>query len=88
MIQSIGIKPTVKWRKGDELKFSEAQHNGFEIHSSEKNTGEIEDKLNTLMDLLMPHKDQLLNLAKKAEAEIWACYYGFKDEMWGLYFLK
>lgn len=60
------------------------KHSGFTICLNANKYGEVEEKLKSLLEYLMPFKDALTQLSKIATAEISVGYRGYKDEMWGI----
>lgn len=78
------IKPTRIWKKG-EKNGKLPLHNGFELRLVEKKTGEVEDKLRSLLDALLPYKTSLNRLSQVASAEVYIAYYGYKEQMWGIH---
>jgi hypothetical protein len=77
------MKPTRTWRKG-ERNGRLPRHNGFEICCYELYTGEVEDKLRTLLDALLPYQAGVSRLLQVAGVGINIAYYGYKAEMWGI----
>jgi hypothetical protein len=82
LIALAGVEPTGITKKGQHA----ARHNGFQIQPYMKETGEAEDKLRSLIKILLPHKANLRALATIASIEIQIAYWGYKDEMWGINF--
>ena len=76
-----GIEPTRTWEKGNQIK-----HNGFEVRLSREDTGNIEDKLLSIIDLLLPHKANIYALSAVADVGINIAYWGYKEQMWGIHF--
>ena len=79
-----GIKPTRTWRRG-EKNGKLPRHNGFEIRSFEKKTGDVEDKLRALLDTLLPFRANLSHLSALASVGVSIAYYGYKEQMGGIY---
>jgi len=79
-----GIEPTRTWRRG-EKNGKLPLHNGFEIRLFEKKTGEVENKLRSLLDALLPYRTDLSHLFRVASAGIYIAYYGYKEQMWGIH---
>lgn len=77
----IGVEPTRTWKKGKNIR-----HNGFEIQPSAKETGEVEDKLQAVIRLLLPFKADLQALSTIANTGIQIAYWGYKEQMWGMHF--
>lgn len=78
------IKPTKTWRKG-ERRGNSPQHSGFEVRPYEKETGEVEEKLDGLLAVLLPFQSELPTLSLKASIGIYIAYYGYQEQMWGLH---
>ena len=81
LIALIGVEPTRTWKKGKNIR-----HNGFEIQPSAKETGEVEDKLQAVIRLLLPFKADLQALSTIANTGIQIAYWGYKEQMWGMHF--
>jgi hypothetical protein len=81
LIALIGVEPTRTWKKGKNIR-----HNGFEIQPSAKETGEVEDKLQAVIRVLLPFKADLQALSTIANTGIQIAYWGYKDQMWGMHF--
>jgi hypothetical protein len=81
------MEPTRTWKKGKK-NGKLPRHNGFEICCYEKNTGKVEDKLHILLDVLLPHQAGISRLLQVANIGINIAYYGYKEEMWGIYLDK
>jgi len=85
MLSSFQLEPTEKWNINDQIgKCGRRKHNGFIFQPINKMTGEVESKLNTLLDLLLPRNRSIVELSQKAEVEIQIEYHGYKDEMLGI----
>lgn len=78
------IEPTRTWRRG-ERNGKLPLHNGFEIRFSEKKTGDVEDKLRSLLDTLLLFRTDLSHLSPIASAGIYIVYYGYKEQMGGIH---
>lgn len=78
------VEPTRTWRRG-ETNGKLPLHNGFEIRLSKKKTGEVEDKLRSLLNALLPYRTDLSHLSPRASAGIYIAYYGYKEQMWGIH---
>lgn len=50
LVAMAGVEPTRTWEKGKHIR-----HHGFEVRPSLKETGEVEDKLRTIISLLLPY---------------------------------
>jgi Domain of unknown function (DUF4279) len=81
LLALIGVEPTRTWKKGKNIR-----HNGFEIQPSAKETGEVEDKLQAVIKLLLPFKADLQALSTIANTGIQIAYWGYKEQMWGMHF--
>jgi hypothetical protein len=85
-----GMEPTKTWEKGEKrgkgTKSAVPRHNGFDIQPYSKETGEVEDKLLTLIKLLLPYKANLEALSTIAGMGINIAYWGYKEQMWGVHF--
>lgn len=90
MIELLHVTPQRSWLKGEKrihyngINFSVNKNSGFIYTPIEKTTGEVEDKIDYLLDELMLIKDKIVELHKFAEVEIQVTYYGYKDQMWGI----
>ena len=58
----------------------------FEPNS--KKTGEVEKKIDQILQLLQPFKNEMNKLGNDASLLIQVCYYGYKDQMWGIHLEK
>ncbi len=76
----MGVEPTKIWEKGKNIR-----HNGFEIQASVKRTGNVEDKLRTLVKLLLPYKTNIQELSTLVDVGIQIAYWGYKEQMWGIH---
>ncbi len=77
-----GVEPTSTWEKGKHIP----RHSGFEVRPSLKDTGDVEDKLRTLISVLLPYTANVHALSAIANVGINIAYWGYKDEMWGIHF--
>ncbi len=90
MIELLHVTPQRSWLKGEKrihyngINFSVNKNSGFIYTPIEKTTGDVEDKLDYLLDKLIQVKDKIVELHKVAEVEIQLTYYGYKDQMWGI----
>ncbi len=90
MIELLQVTPHRSWSKGEKkfhsngINYSINKNSGFVYSPIEKTTGEVEDKLDYLLDELIQVKDKIVELHKVAEVEIQITYYGYKDQMWGI----
>jgi hypothetical protein len=75
------VKPTKIWKKDKNIK-----NNGFEIQPSLKETGTVEDKVDTLIRVLLPSQANLQALSTIANTGIQIAYWGYKEQMWGIHF--
>jgi hypothetical protein len=87
LVAMAGVEPTRTWGKGGKRK-PIPRHNGFEVRPSLKETGEVEDKLRTLIGVLLPYTANIHALAAIADVSmgINIAYWGYKDQMWGIHF--
>lgn len=81
LVAMAGIEPTRTWEKGKHTK-----HHGFEVRPCSKETGNVEDKLHTIISLLLPYVANIRALSAVANVGINVVYWGYKDEMWGIHF--
>ena len=81
LIALIGVEPTRTWKKGKNIR-----HDGFEIQPTVKETGEVEDKLQAVIRVLLPFKADMHALSTIANTGIQIAYWGYKDQMWGMHF--
>jgi Domain of unknown function (DUF4279) len=81
LVALAGIEPTRTWEVGKHIR-----HNGFEVRPSLKETGDVEDKLRTLIRLLLPHKANLHALSSIADVGVNIAYWGYTDQMGGIHF--
>lgn len=89
LLNVIDIKPTKQWMKGEKLgRNGQHKHSGFIYAPVDKKTGEVEDKLELLVNELLPRREMILKLLEIADVEIQVAYYGYKDEMWGIHLEK
>jgi Domain of unknown function (DUF4279) len=51
LVAMAGVEPTRIWEKGKHIP----RHSGFEVCPSLKETGDVEDKLRTIISLLLPY---------------------------------
>lgn len=88
LVNLLGITPTKRWRKGEIIPGNRSgrtyKNNGLEYANTEKMTGEVEDKLDIILETLVKHKDGIKELSKVAEIGINVCYCGYKEQMWGV----
>lgn len=78
------LQPSFAWRTGDPYKGREKlhyKHNGFEVKPFKKITGYLQNKLDYLLDMLYPHKNEIIKLYKIARVEIKIHYFGCKGEL-------
>lgn len=61
-------------------KFSAINFNPYR-----KRTGEVEDKINELINILNRQKEQFQKIKDIADIVIEINYKGYKDEMWGIH---
>ncbi|HEX9059035.1 MAG TPA: DUF4279 domain-containing protein [Clostridia bacterium] len=91
LLNILSIEPTDSWRVGERKKFTKAENyyknSGFEFAPVSKRTGEAEDKLNVLINILHEQKDKMPLLREIADVGLQVDYYGYKEQMWGV-FLK
>ena len=80
LVAVAGIKPTRTWEKGKQKK-----HHGFEVQLCSKETGNVEDKLQTLIRLLLPSIANIRALSALAHVGINVAYWGYKGQMWGIH---
>lgn len=89
LVNYLAFEPTEIWSKDEKTNFGATRkHSGFIYDPIAKRTGEVEDKLNRLLDSLLPYKEKISQLSNIASVEIQVAYYGYKDEMWGFHFDK
>ena len=81
LIAMAGVEPTRTWEKGKHIR-----HHGFEVRPSLKETGDVEDKLRTIISLLLPYTANVHVLSTIAEVGINIAYWGYKEQMWGIHF--
>ena len=82
LVAMAGVEPTRTWEKGKHIP----RHSGFEVRPSLKETGNVEDKLRTIISLLLPYTANVHALSAIADVGINIAYWGYKEEMWGIYF--
>lgn len=82
LVAMAGVEPTRTWEKGKHIP----RHNGFEVRPALKDTGDVEDKLRTIISLLLPRTANIHALSAIAHVGINIAYWGYKDEMWGIHF--
>lgn len=86
-----GIEPTSTWMKGGVRRQTSHgnviwENSGFEIEPFPKTSGEVEDKIQAIVDILEPHTHQLAELATKADhIELSIAYFGYTAQMWGIH---
>lgn len=85
LVAMAGVETTKTWEKGGKRRHI-PRHNGFEVRPSLKDTGEVEDKLRTIISVLLPHTTNVHALAAIADVGINIAYWGYKDQMWGIHF--
>jgi hypothetical protein len=90
LLDLAGIEPTRAWEKGDRRgkgeKWAIPRHNGFIVQPYTKETGEVEDKLLALINLLLPYKANLDALSTIAYIGINIAYWGDQTSMGGVHF--
>jgi hypothetical protein len=82
LVAMAGVEPTRTWEKGKHTP----RHSGFEVRPSLKHTGDVEDKLRTIISVLLPYRANVHALSAMADVGINIAYWGYKDEMWGIHF--
>ncbi len=82
LVAMAGVEPTRTWEKGKHIP----RHSGFEVRPSLKETGNVEDKLRTIISLLLPYTANVHALSAIADVGINIAYWGYKEEMWGIHF--
>jgi hypothetical protein len=86
------LQPTRFWKKGELMlkrnieKYYE--ESGFMFEPNSKKTGEVEKKIDHVLQLLQPFKNKMNELENDASLLIQVCYYGYKDQMWGIHLEK
>lgn len=91
-IELLQINPKEKWSIGenriiDGLRDCPPHKDyGFIYAPIDKTNGEVENKLENLLNELLKKKEIILELEKVAIVEIQVTYFGYKDEMWGFNF--
>ena len=80
LVAMAGVEPTRIWEKGKQIR-----HHGFEVRPSLKETGDVEEKLRTLISLLLPYTANTYALSTIAVVGINIAYWGYKDQMWGIH---
>lgn len=86
IISLLGFEPTKKWNANDKIGCNgKSKHNGIRYEPIQKMTGEVEIKLENLLENLLPHKKTIIELSHQASIEIQVTYYGHKDEMRGIH---
>jgi hypothetical protein len=89
LIKIIDFEPTKKWNKGDRRGYSGIyDFSAIKFEKYLKKTGEVEEKLNQLLDYLLPRIEMVKALKEIAELEICIAYHGYQIEMWGIHFNK
>lgn len=81
LLAQISIEPTSTQEKGRRIRY-----NSFKIQPYQEQTGEVEDKLATLIKLLLPHKTEIQALSTIASVGVNVAYWGYKEQMWGINF--
>jgi Domain of unknown function (DUF4279) len=76
LIHLVGIAPTRIWERGT-LRC-------LEICPVAKKSGEVEDKLKALLEVLWPFKQRIRELAEVTDTGIHIVYHGYKEEMCGI----
>lgn len=82
LLSRCDLTPTRTWEK----QGKRIRHNGFAIDSSPKTTGTVDDKLRRLVQLILPHKASLQNVATIGWLDIQIVYWGAGDERWTMRF--
>ncbi len=86
-----GVEFSSTWRKGEIKRETKRgnilwENSGFEIEPYPKTSGEVEDKVRAIINLLKDQKQQMTELTKKADhVELSIAYFGYKDQMWGIH---
>lgn len=81
LVTLAGVNPTRTWEVGKHIR-----HNGFEIRPSLKETGNVEDKLRTIIRLLLPQTANLHALSSIADIGVNIAYWGYNYQMGGIHF--
>jgi Domain of unknown function (DUF4279) len=81
LVAMAGVEPTRTWEKGKHIR-----HHGFEVRPSFKETGDVEDKLRTIISFLLPYTANVHALSAIADVGINIAYWGYKEQMWGIHF--
>ncbi|MGZ3616931.1 MAG: DUF4279 domain-containing protein [Ktedonobacteraceae bacterium] len=80
LVAMAGVEPTRTWERGKPIR-----HHGFEVRPSPRETGNVEDKLHTIIGLLLPYTTNIHALFALADVGINIAYWGYKDQMWGIH---
>lgn len=90
LINLAGIKLRRKWNKGEKIGKTENHYekSGFIFRLNEKMTGEVEDKINELLNYVFERKENFKKLSKIADMSISIFYCGHKEQMWGINLTK
>jgi len=88
LLETSGIEPTRKWERGEKRTYGRGTYcfSGFIVRPDETTAGEVEEKIEKLVNLLHPHQEDILKLLKIADVSLEIVYCGYKDTMWGLNF--
>jgi len=88
LLRTSGMEPTSKWEKGEKRTCGRGTYrfSGFTIQPDETKAGEVEEKIEKLLNQLRPHNEEIQKLLEIADVELDIAYFGYKDEMWGLNF--
>lgn len=78
LVAMLGLEPTRTWKKG--------RRNGVEVRPSLKETGDVEDKLRTIINVLLPYTANIHALSALGDVGINIAYWGHKEQMWGIHF--
>ncbi|MDB5054630.1 MAG: hypothetical protein JWM44_2680 [Bacilli bacterium] len=92
IVKDFTFQPTRSWKKGELIprrnieKYYEAS--GFMFEPNSKKTGEVEKKVKYLLQLLHPFQNEMNKFEDDTIFEIQVCYYGYKEQMWGIHLEK
>lgn len=82
LIAMAGVEPTKTWEKGKRKR-----HHGFEVQPHARETGEVEEKLRTLINVLLPYTANIHALSALADVVgINIAYWGYQEQMGGMHF--
>lgn len=88
IIEAINNNVFEKWNKGDVVanrkKKTYEENSGVIYRPIIKRTGNVEDKIELILNNLSASKNSIKEIEEYCTMEIQVAYFGYRDEMWGI----